>query len=340
MKFSSLTIEDIAAALHISKSTVSRALANKHDVSQATREKVMAFAREHHYEPNPIAQGLQQRQTFSIGVLVPELKNNFFAQAIEGIDSIAYAKGYQTIIAQSYETVVREVESARHLASRSVDGLIISVSAETHHFQHLEVLHKRGLPIVFFDRVAPKFQTHQVMNDNRKGAFLATELLIKQGHRRIIHITNAPHLSITQERIDGYKLALAKYDLTYDETLLYFCEDGAMNIDEVAANLKQLLARKPSPDAVFSSGDRITTITYQILMEMGYRIPEEIAFVGFSNNTMVNLFHPSISFVRQPAYEMGVRAAELLLQLIESKKPAKKFEKWILEPQIINRFVG
>jgi LacI family transcriptional regulator len=337
MKFSTITILDIARALGVSKSTVSRALQNSHEVGAETREKILAYARQHHYEPNPAARGLQHKQTFSIGVVVPELKNNFFAQAIEGIDSVVHEKGYQTIIAQTYETLEREVQSTRHLASRSVDGLIVSVSAQTNQYDHLKALQKRGLPIVFFDRVPEDFATHKVMNDNRKGAFMATQHLLQRGYRRILHVTNSRHLSITHDRIKGYKEALIKAKLPYDEGLVYSCDDGAMEVAAIEKALLRLLKKKPVPDAVFSSGDRITTLCYNILRRLRYRIPEDLAFIGFSNNTMVDLFHPSISFIRQPAFEMGQCAAELVLKLIESKKPTKVFEQRILTPVLVTR---
>jgi LacI family transcriptional regulator len=337
MKYSSITIIDIAKALGISKSTVSRALKDSHDISSSTKKKIQDYARQHNYEPNPIARGLQSRQTYTIAVVVPELKNNFFAQAIEGIDSVVNDKGYQTLIAQTYETLAREMESTRHLASRSIDGLIISVSAETSDYEHLRQLHKKGLPIVFFDRVPEDFDTHKVVNDNCKGAFMATELLLKKGYKRILHVAHSASLSITQDRTRGYKQALEKYGIPFSEKLVYHCEHGAMDELEVEMGIIKSLKSKPKPDAVFSSGDRITTICYNILRRQGYKIPEDIAFVGFSNNTMMDLFHPSISFIRQPAYEMGRAAAELVLRLIESKKPTKIFEKRILQPLVVSR---
>jgi LacI family transcriptional regulator len=336
MKYSSITIIDIAKALGVSKSTVSRALQNSHDINTGTRKKILDYARQHNYEPNPIAKGLQQQQTFSIGVVVPELKNNFFAQVIEGIDDVVYKKGYQIIISQSYEQMDREVETVKHLASRSIDGLIVSVSAKSKQYEHFKTLNKKGLPIVFFDRVAEDFQTHQVVIDNRKVAFTATELLIKKGFKRILHITHAQKLSITQERIKGYREALEKYGLTFNEKLIYNCDYASMTVQNVQQKIMSFFKLKNKPDAIFSSGDRITTIVYGCLVKLGITIPDDIAFVGFSNNTMIDLLNPHIIVIRQPAFEMGKAAAELLIELIESKKPTKVFEKRILQPLIID----
>lgn len=336
MKYSSITIIDIAKALGVSKSTVSRALQNSHDINADTRKKIIDYAKQNHYEPNPIAKGLQQQQTFSIGVMVPELKNNFFAQVIEGIDEVVYKKGYQIIIAQSYEQMDREVETVQHLASRSIDGLIVSVSAKSKEYEHFKTLHKKGLPIVFFDRVAEDFQTHQVVIDNRKVAYTATELLIKKGFKRILHITHAQNLSITQERMKGYKEALEKYGVAFDEKLIYYCDYASMTVEGVQQNLMKYFKLKNKPDAIFSSGDRITTVVYGCLVKLGYTVPDDIAFVGFSNNTMIDLLNPHIIVIRQPAFEMGKAAAELLIELIESKKPTKVFEKRVLQPLIVD----
>ena len=335
MKFSSITIMDIAKALGVSKSTVSRALQNSHEVGAETRKKILAYAQQHNYEPNPVAKGLQHKQTFSIGVVVPELKNNFFAQVIEGIDEVVYQKGYQIIISQSYEKPQREIETVRHLASRSIDGLIISVSAESKEYDHLKALNKMGLPIVFFDRVAENFQTHQVVINNQKVAYTVTEMLIRKGRRRILHITHSSDLSITRERLVGYKQALAKNGIAFDERLVYNCHYGTMQVEAIEADLMKLMQMKPRPDAIFSSGDRITTLIYSCLEKLGFSVPKHLAFVGFSNNTMIDLMNPHIMVIRQPAHEMGKAAAELLIQLIESRKPTKVFERQVLDPLIV-----
>jgi DNA-binding LacI/PurR family transcriptional regulator len=335
MKYNSLTIIDIAKALGISKSTVSRALKNSHDINAETRQKILDFAKANQYEPNPAAKGLREQKTFSIGVVVPELKNNFFAQVIEGVDEVLYKKGYQLIIAQSYEQMDREIEAVQHLANRSIDGLIVSVSAKSKSYEHFKTRNKKGLPIVFFDRVPEDFQTHKVVIDNRQVAYTATEMLIKKGHTRILHIIHAQNLSISQERLKGYAEALEKNNIAVDEKLVYYCDYAAGDVKEIEKKLLQFLKAKSKPDAIFSSGDRITTIIYGCLQQLGYSVPDDMAFVGFSNNTMIDVLNPHIIVIRQPAAQMGKSAAELLLQLIESKKPTKVFEQRILQPIIV-----
>src|SRR5207253_7799462 len=185
MKFDSVTIKDIARELNLSTSTVSRALRGSHEISAETKKLVMEYAERFNYRPNPIALSLKERRSRSIGVVVCEIANNFFSQAINGIESIAYNRGYHVIISQSHESYDREVVNVEHLSSRSVDGLLISLSTETENMEHFKKLHEKGLPIVFFDRVTDEIETFKVVADNRKGAYDAIVHLVDAGFTRI-----------------------------------------------------------------------------------------------------------------------------------------------------------
>eukprot|EP01137_Pigoraptor_chileana_P028927 Opistho-2@13418 len=203
--FEPVTIKDIAKALGLSTSTVSRALRDTHEISAATKKIVLAYAKEINYQPNPIALSLKERRSKSIGVVVSEVANSYFSQAINGIESIAYDRGYHVIISQTHESYEREVVNVNHLASRSVDGLLISMSSLTTDISHLTNLHNKGLPIVFFDRVADEIDTHKVIANNEKGAYEATKQLITSGYKRIAHLTSSKQLSISVERLSGYE---------------------------------------------------------------------------------------------------------------------------------------
>src|SRR6187431_5747 len=163
MKFEPVTIKDIGKALGLSTSTVSRALRGSYEISSETKKQVLEYAEKVNYRPNPIALSLKERRSSSIGVIVCEIANNFFSQIINGIDSIAYNRGYHVIISQSHESYEREVVNVQHLASRSVDGLLVSISAETSDVSHFLELHEKGLPIVFFDRITNEVNTHKVI---------------------------------------------------------------------------------------------------------------------------------------------------------------------------------
>ncbi|HEY4209606.1 MAG TPA: LacI family DNA-binding transcriptional regulator [Puia sp.] len=334
MKFEAITIKDIARALDLSVSTVSKALRGSHEIGEETKQAVLKYAREHNYKPNPIAQSLKIGHSRSIGVIVCNIDNNFFSQVINGIESIAQSKGYNVIITQSRESYEKEISNSEHLSSRSVDGLIISLSAETKNVDHLKRLHEKGLPIVFFDRVTHEIPTHRIIANNFKGAYEATRHLIEQGCQRIAHITSSDSLSITAERLAGYKQALVDAGHTVDERYIKFCPHGGMIREETYQALAELLQLPERPDAIFTASDRLSTTTLSQLRNMQIPIPCEIALVGFTNSISADIFNPSLTSVVQPALEMGQQATEMLLSLIESRRPVTQFEKRVLETQL------
>ncbi len=338
LKFEPVTIKDIAKALNLSTSTVSRALRGSYEISEETKNNVLEYAKKINYRPNPIALSLKERRTRSIGIIVSEIANNFFSQAINGMEHIANDKGYQVIITQMHESVDKENAAIQHLASRGVDGLIISLSSETTDISLLKDFSNRGLPIVLFDRVTDEINTHKVILNNSKAAFDATENLIKNGYKSIAHFTSSPHLSNTQERLQGYKEALEKYHIEYNENLVYYCKHGGgMDNTEVEVGLNSLLKQKKKPDAILTGSDRITTSCLSNLIKLNIKVPNEIAVVGFTNTNLADLFYPPLSTIRQPAYEMGKAAIEMLISLIESKRPVTEFETKILLAELFIR---
>lgn len=335
MKFEAVTIKDIAKALGISTSTVSRALRDSYEISPETKQLVLDCAEKLNYRPNPIALSLKERKSRSIGVVVCEIANSFFSQVINGIESISYDRGYNVIISQSHESYEREVMDLRYLASRSVDGLLISVSTETNDTSHLKALHEKGLPIVFFDRITEEIATHSVIVDNFKGAYEATEHLVQNGYRRIAAIANSEFLSITTERLAGYREALLANGIQPEDAYIKHCFYGGMIFSEIEESVNRLLTMKPRPDAILTTSDKLTTGCLKTLRRRGLQVPADIALAGFSNSDITDLVDPPLTVVRQPAFEIGRDATELLLQLIESKRPVKQFEKRVLTPQLM-----
>jgi LacI family transcriptional regulator len=337
MKFEAVTIKDIAKALGLSTSTVSRALRDSYEISPETKKIVLEYAKEINYRPNPIALSLKEKRSRSIGIIVSEIANSFFSQAINGIESVAHTKGYNVIITQSHESYEKEVDNLQFLASRSVDGCLVSVSTETKDFTHITHLHDRGMHIVCFDRLVEDMQTHKVMVDNFKGAYDATTHLIKNGYKRIAHLSNSEYLSITKERQAGYRKALEYNKIPYDEALVAHCLHGGMIYEEVEDAMTKLLKLKNKPDAIFAAADKLTTncILYCKLKKIC--IPETVAVIGFSNLDLTELLSPSLSVVRQPAFEMGRIAAELLIKMIEAKRATTDFETIVLQPDIFVR---
>jgi LacI family transcriptional regulator len=335
MKYETITIKDIAKALGLSTSTVSRALRGGYEISQETKRIVTEYAEKINYKPNPIALSLKERRTYSIGVIVSEIANNFFSQAINGIESIAYKSGYHVIITQSNESAEREELNVNHLASRSVDGLLISLSSETTDVSYLKSLHDKGFPIVLFDRISEDIDTFKVTADNFQGAFDATEFLIKSGHQKIAHLTNAAHLSITRERLQGYKAALQKYGIEFDESYVKFCNHGGLVQCELNDAVRDLLDLKIRPEAFFIAQDKLTIGALLSFKEQAPDYASKIAISGFTNSTAVGLFSPPITAVRQPAFEMGQHATQFLIKLIESKYPITEFETKVFDTELM-----
>ncbi len=335
MKFESATIKDIAKALNLSTSTVSRALRGSYEISAETKKQVLEYAEKINYRPNPIALSLKERRTRAIGVVVSEIANNFFSQAINGIESIAYNKGYHATITQNHESQDRERVNVEHLAARGVDGLLISLSGESVDISYLKELHEKGLPIVFFVRVTDEIETHTVTANNYLGAFHATEHLIFEGYKKIAHITGSPYLSITRERLEGYKDALSKHNIPFTESMVKYCNHGGMINTEIEDGLTALFKAKTKPDAIFTAGDRITITCFGLVKEM--KLKKEVGFIGFTNTSVADLFCPALTVIRQPAAEIGQLAIEFLIQIIESKRPVTEFQHKVLDTELTIR---
>lgn len=333
MSFENYTIKDIAKALNLSTSTVSRALRDSYEISTETKKLVVEYAEKINYRANPIARGLKERRSYSIGVIVTEIANNFFSQVIDGIESVAYSKDYQVVISQTHESADRERLNVEHLYSRSTDGLLVALSSEINDFSYLEQLINKGFPIVFFDRVPSNVKSHRVIADNKQGTFEAVEYLIKQGRRKIAHLTNAKQLSITTERLEGHKKALMTYGLEFEPGLVKYCQYGGLHQDEIDIAVDELMQQ--DFDGIFISGDKLTTGYLMSIRRRAEYLNKDVGIAGFTNSKVVNLLTPEIAAVRQPAFEMGQRAAELLIQQIESKFKIEDFETVVLPTKLI-----
>ncbi|WP_338871092.1 LacI family DNA-binding transcriptional regulator [Spirosoma sp. SC4-14] len=309
-----ITIKDIARALNLSTSTISRALRDSYEINPETKRLVIEYAERLNYRPNPIALSLRENRSRAIGVIVPQIANNFFSQVINGIEAIAYNRGYHVIIFQSHESYEREIVTVQQAVARKADGLLISLSSSTSDVQYLQQLQDKKMPIVLFDRVSSELETPCVTADNVAGAFEATEHLIQTGRRRIAHITIPAYISIAQERLAGYRAALEKHGIPYDEKLIRHAEFGQPEIDPI---VDELLAE--SPDAFLAASDRLAIGCLAALKKREIAIPDAISLIGFTNTPVADLLAPSMSTVEQPALEIGQVAAEQLIDLIEGK---------------------
>jgi LacI family transcriptional regulator len=337
MNFGAVTIKDIAKELGISASAVSKALKDSHEISEKTKKLVLECAKKHNYQPNPMALSLKRGNSKSLGIVVSTIDNHFFSQVIDGIESVAHSKGYNVTITQTHESYDLELANVNHLTVRAIDGLLISLSSETKDIDHLIKLHDKGLPIVFFDRVSNAIDTHKVIADNFKGAYDATTHLVRSGYKKIAHITSSQHISITTERLKGYEQALKDNSITINNGYIKYCQHGGRDVNEIEKVLIELLRSTDRPDALFTASDRITTTTLELLHKMGLKIPADIALLGFTNTQLANVLNPSLSQVFQPGFQIGKKATEMLINLIESRRKITEFETVVLPTQLFVR---
>ena len=327
-----ITIKHIAQKLGISISTVSRALHDAYDVSPETRKKVMALAEELDYIPNPYAVSLVKQNTHIIGVLLPEIATHYFSTVVKGIQDVAYNVGYNVMFFISSESLEREKIIIKSINVNSLDGLLVSVSAETNNGDHFKKLIDKGLPIVFFDRVLDDINTSKVVQDDYQGAFNATVHLIQQGFTRIAHLAGPKNLHIGQQRLKGYMDALEQNNLPLHKN--YILHSG-MSQEDGVRDISKLLAVKPLPDAIFAANDRKAIGAMLGLKRYGYKIPQHIAIVGFMNAPIAEVVTPSLTTVEQAAYEIGAKSCQLLFQHI--KTPDMEPETVVMPSRLIIR---
>lgn len=331
---SSITIHDIARELGISASTVSRALNNNPRISKATKEKIKAKALEMGYQPNTIASNLRNQKTNTIGIVVPLINRHFFSSFISGVEDVAFGRGYNVIISQSNDLLEKEKAIVHSLFSNRVDGLIASLSMQTNEFDHFQLFSKKEIPIVFFDRVVPELESHKIVVDDFMVGFKATEHLIEQGYQRIAHLAGPTVLHTYRDRMTGYRAALEKYNMPIDDALIVH---NRLTRIEGRDAIQQLMALPTPPDAVFCGNDTSALAMMVYLKEIGIRIPQDFGLIGFSDEPFSEVVTPSISTLKQPAFEMGVKAAELLIQEIESDKRLGEHVRITMPSELIAR---
>ena len=332
---SSVRLIDIAKALGMSVSTVSRALQDSHEVSDKTKQRVLSYAEANHYVPNPIAKGLKMGKSKTIGVVVSAISNNFFGQIINGIEAVAYEQGYNLVICQTLESPERELVFLQNLSSFLVEGLIISMSSPSQNIEYLRQLQRRGIAIVLLDRTSDELDTFKVRCDNFTGAYNATTHLINSGYTKIAHITSSEKLSVTIERRDGYLSALHDAGILVREEYICYCRQSGRDQDEVVNNIEKLLNLPDKPQAIFGASDRITMKSFETLKMLNVRIPEDIALLGFTNTEFTKIFDPSLTIIRQPAFEMGKKAVELIIESSRSSHPVTEFTTHAYNTELI-----
>jgi DNA-binding LacI/PurR family transcriptional regulator len=334
MKPEQITIKYLAKRMNMSASTVSRALRNLPEVNTETRRAIRELAKQLDYHPNYMAQSLVKSKSNFIGIVVPDISAVFFSSAVVGIQEVVTSAGYHTMICSSGERYETEIANVRNLVSSKVEGLIVSLSSETKDHSHFRQLQKKGIPMVFFDRVSEEIDVSKVVVDDYEGAFNAVTHLIEAGCRRIAHLSGNRALSISKNRMKGYMDALQAHNIPVDENLIIHC---GFNKEHIICATKRLMQLPNPPDAIFVIIDPVAIQAMLVLKEMGYRIPEDVAIVGFGNEPVSSIIEPSLTTVDQNSIELGRIAAHLFLQQLEGKSTSFKPQTKVLKTQLIIR---
>ncbi|NJX15703.1 LacI family DNA-binding transcriptional regulator [Tamlana crocina] len=341
------TIYDIAKKLNITAATVSRALNNNPKISETTRALVLKTAAKMNYEQNKLALALKSGKSFNVGVIVPRIDSNFFASVIRGIEEELHPEGYHVIICQTHDQKSQELTNVNSLLNAQVDGILMSISnandpnkpenkkdinsAENDIFNNIL---KKNVPLIFFDRKKDIKGVSSVIIDDFKGAYDATQHLIDQGKKRIAHLSNNREIAIFNNRYLGYKQALLDNDFEFDENLVINCFS---KVDEGRKVAKKLLEMKEPPDAIFSVSDFSALGAIQEILEQGYKIPEDISVVGFSNEPFTKFMELSITSVDQSPTEMGRIVAKVFLEEVNNDSKIKSEKHVVLSPELMIR---
>jgi len=315
-----ITIYDIAKALNLSASTVSRGLRGNSAIRKDTRRRIADAAIAMGYQQNTFARNLRNNSSNTIGVILPRLNSNFQSSVVAGIEKEANKKAFNLIISQSQESFQKEQDNISTMFNSRVDGLLISLASDTDNLKHLDRFLKKNIPVVFFDRVIdhPDCACVKVVIDNEKAGYDAVMHLIDQGCKRIVFLGGNLQSNVYRDRHLGYKRALEEHGLSYfpEYTMVDKLDEGSGKRTVV-----KMLRMKNRPDGIFAANDTSAVSVICSLKEVDIKVPEEIAVVGFNNVTISRLFDPSLTTVHYPGEEMGELAASTLIEMLNNQEP-------------------
>jgi len=313
---------DIARKLNVSRITVSKALRDHPDISQEMKEKVLKAAKKMGYVPNLIATQLNTRKSFTIGIVIPDLENSFFAFVVDSMIDYATEKKYHVILTISCEKKTIERQNIENLIGMRVDGLLVCLSQETNDRDIFSSIKKMKIPMVFFDRAFGKMGFPIVAFNDKAGAIDALDQVIRSGYTRIAHFAGYSTVSIGKLRADGYRYTLREHGLSYRKEWIF---EGGFEISDGYNSFMKLFLQGELPEIVFTVNDRVALGAYKAAGECGIKIPSEIGIFGYGFNETTDLFNPPLAVINQDPRKMGQLATGLLLDMIDnnvSGKPA------------------
>ncbi len=307
-------MSDVAKLANVSTATVSRVLRKPETVKKATQEKVFYAIQQLDYQPNMLARHFRTNKTKSIMVVVPSLTNLVFAAMIDGIDEVATAAGYQVIFGNTKQNTGKAREYVAHLKQKQVDGIIL-MTVRLEQEAWAEIANR--YPIVLASDALVGLKVPTVSTTNIEGAYEAVCHLIQLGHKKIAHVAGLPEIAVSRERAKGYRLALEENGITFDPALYL---EGEYSIEVGRKSMKKLMSQSPKPTAVFFGNDEMAIGGIKAAKELGMRVPEDVAVIGFDDIKFAEVMDPPLTTVAQPLHEMGKKAMEILLTLMNGQK--------------------
>ena len=314
-----VTIYDIAKALNLSASTVSRGLRGHSSIRKDTRKRIHDAAMAMGYQKNAFARNLRKNRSNTIGVILPRLNSNFQSSVVAGIEKEANQKSLNLIISQSQESFEKERANIATMFNSRVDGLLISLAYDTANLAHLSMFLDKGIPVVFYDRVMDQKDCActRVVIDNEQAAYEAVSHLIEQGYKRILLLAGDLRSKVYQDRYLGYKRALAEHHIPFSPE---WCLEDRLDEGSGRRTVQHMLRMKERPDGIFTANDTSAVAVISRLREQGLKVPEDVGVVGFNNVTISRIFDPALTTVHYPGEEMGEVAASTLIDMIDRDK--------------------
>lgn len=332
---SKATLKQIAKELGVSVSTVSKALNDSPEISEPTKQRVQEYAKLKNYKPNVIGLNLKNRSTKTIGVIIPNIMNSFFAKVFSGIEKIADEKGYKVITCISNESLEKEINTLEMLSNGTIDGFILSISEEAQKLQqfgHFKSIINEGTPIVMFDRTADEINCDKVVVDDIDSAINATDYLFKTGCKKIALLSAIDNLSVIKLRAKGFYKSFESKGLIVDENLVILTD----NNEDFDQKL-EVFFKNNKVDGIFALDEHASLSALKMGLKNGYKIPEELSIIGFADGIWSRRMTPSLSTVSQHGPEIGEVAATLLIERLESKEEILTFKTSVVKTELRKR---
>ena len=324
------TVHDVAKRAGVAPITVSRVINNSGYISDATRERVKATIKEIGYVPNTLARGLRSKRTNTLGLIVTDITNPYFTLMARGVEDVAGDSNYTVIYCNTDKSETKEEKYANILAQRQVDGVLLVPAGGND--KTVKFLEANGISVVILDRRVSGLEKDFVCSDSKNGATLLIKLLVKLGHERIAIITGPKNVSTSTDRVAGYRRALKESGLSKNELIYY----GAFNQQSGYELTQQAMNHTPRPTAILGANNFIAIGITKALHDLSVDVPGDVSVVGFDDLPESMLVRPFLTVARQPAYEMGRSATELLLKRISGDLP-EDCQEVIFQTEIVER---